>query len=133
VDIEYIKKRISILAKEHNAIDAPGHDELTYAEVYEGEAEDLILRYCDFNDYTINGFPKVPKALFETQSTIEGEDEECYFSRERYGLFLDLLALEKEDVAELLWFYNHSFWPEFFETKEGFLKMVKESVQGRVL
>lgn len=59
---------------------------------------------------------------------MESEDEEYYddyFCRERYRLYLDLLLVEKDDVAELMWFYNDLFWPGTFKSKAEYINQVK--------
>ena len=92
----------------------------------EEDAVRLIASYCEHNGYLINGFPTEKRKLFEKHEYIDGEGEDEYFCRERFELYLDRLALEKDDVAELVWFYNNSFWPDTYSNKDSFLEMTKE-------
>lgn len=36
---------------------------------------------------------------------------------------------KKEDVADLTWFYVHTFWPEAFEDKEHYLRTKKHDLE----
>ena len=129
MSIEEIKHKITELAKKHHAIDMPTIDEIDCAEILEKEATTLIIAYCEQHGYTINGFPIAKRKLFKEQEIVDDEEEFEYFSQERFQLYLDHLALEKDDVAELLWFYNKSFWPDFAKSKNEFLKLIKEQIE----
>lgn len=129
MNIDEIKLEITELAKEHHAIDIPTIDEIQFAEMIEEEVTRLIVSYCEHNGYMINGFPTEKRKLLEIQENIEGEEVDEYFCHERFQLYLDCLALEKDDVAELLWFYNKSFWPDNFETKEGFIELINDQLK----
>jgi hypothetical protein len=127
--IDEIKLKITELAKEHHSLDIPTIDEIQFAEIIEENATSLIVSYCEHNGYLINGFPTEKRILFKMQEDINGEEEDEYFCQERYQLYLDRLALEKDDVAELWWFYSKSFWPNAFENKEMFLEIIKEQLE----
>ena len=116
-----IKENIKLLAEKHHSIAENDLDAFEDAELIELKAEKLIIAYCEQNNYLINGFPTEKKK-------IEEELEEDYFCRERYQLYLDTLLIEKEDVAELMWCYISSFWPEYFGTKEEYVQTIKEQV-----
>lgn len=119
MNIEELKNAITELAKEHQLT-----DEDYLAEMIEEEAEDLIVAYCEHQGYLINGFPT------EKRKLPEEELEEDYFCRERFQLYLDKLAIEKEDVLEICWHYNNAFWPDFLNTKEKFLDLMKEQIEN---
>jgi hypothetical protein len=115
--INEIKSQLILLKQKHDAV-GDELDDLSFAEIYEEEAEDLIVAYCVGKSYLINGFPT---------EMMESEDEEYdddYFCRERYRLYLDLLLVEKDDVAELMWFYNDLFWPGTFSDKQALVNHV---------
>jgi len=57
------------------------------------------------------------------------ELDEDYFCRERFQLYLDLLSLEKEDVADLTWFFVSAFWPAQFSDKQDYLMTIKEQIE----
>jgi len=116
-----IKENLKLLAKKHHSIAENDLDAFEDAELIELKAEKLIIAYCEQNNYLINGFPTEKKK-------IEEELEEDYFCRERYQLYLDTLLIEKEDVAELMWCYTSSFWPDYFDTKEEYVQTIKEQV-----
>jgi hypothetical protein len=124
MEIEAIKNKITELAKEHQAIDIPTVDEIQFAEMIEIEAEDLIVAYCEHQGYLISGFPT------EKRKLVEEELEDDYFCRERFQLYLDTLAIEKDDVAEIWWHYNNSFWPDWAEEKVTFLNQIKENLES---
>ncbi|MBP7641995.1 MAG: hypothetical protein KA767_01585 [Saprospiraceae bacterium] len=126
MEIEEIKHKITELAKKHQLIDLPTIDEIQFAEMIEIEAEDMIIAYCEQQGYLINGFPT------EKRKIIEEEFEDDYFCRERFQLYLDTLAIEKDDVAELWWHYNNSFWPDWAVEKDKFLNEIKENLESGV-
>ncbi len=124
MELDQIKHQITELAQQHSAIDEETLDDFKEAEWIEEQVEDLIIAYCEQMGYLIDGFPTEKKELSEEEL---GED---YFCRERYQLYLDMLSLEKEDVAELMWFYTSSFWPDAFKTKEDYLNTTKEIIES---
>ncbi len=126
MEIEEIKHKITELAKEHQVVDLPIIDEIQFSEMIEIEAEDLIIAYCERQGYLINGFPT------EKRKIVEEEFEDDYFCRERFQLYLDTLAIEKEDVAEIWWHYNNSFWPDWAVEKDSFLNELKENLENGV-
>ena len=65
----------------------------------------------------------------ENDEISDEEYDEDYFCSERYDLYLDLLTLEKTDVAELTWHYTSSFWTDLFESKEEYLEHTKSCVE----
>ena len=124
MNIEDIKQQINELSKMHEAIDEMSIGDLKDAELIEIEAENLIVDYCEYHCYMIHGFPTEKRKGLD-----EGLGEE-YFSRERFQLYLDSLAIEKDDVAEIWWYYNKIFWPDWFNSKEGFLNQIKEQLKS---
>ncbi len=123
--IDDIKNKIQVLAFKHKTINEEVLDDFEDSEFLELEAERLIISYCEQNEYLINGFPTEKKKIKE-------ELNEDYFCRERYQLYLDSLAIIKEDVADLLWFYTSNFWNKTFESKEEYLKTLKEQIESGV-
>jgi hypothetical protein len=123
--LDEIKEKIKLLADKHISIDEDDLDAFDDAELLELEAEKLIVSYCEQNQYLINGFPTEKKK-------IEDELDEDYFCRERYQLYLDKLLVEKEDVAELMWCFTSSFWPDSFESKEYYIQCIKEQLESGV-
>lgn len=121
--IEDIKREIAELATKHQS-----EDEFQFAEMIEEEAEGLIVAFCEYSGYQVKGFPVEKRKLFEKQEEIDGEQEDEYFCRERFQLYLDCLALENDDVAEIWYFYNNTFWPGTFQTKETFLEFIKDQI-----
>ncbi|MFZ9718987.1 MAG: hypothetical protein ACO3BD_06485 [Chitinophagaceae bacterium] len=120
ISFDDIKTSLLKLALEHQNVD--DFD----AEIIEKEAEEHIVSYCEGQGYLINGFPTEKKQLSEE------ELEEDYFSRERYQLYLDTLAIEKDDVASLMWEYVSAFWPGQFERKEEYLESIRGNLESGV-
>jgi hypothetical protein len=123
--IEEIKLRINILAQKHKSNDEYGIDEFEDSELLELEAENLIIAYCEEKIYLIEGFPTKKKK-------IKDELDEDYFCSERYNYYLDRLTVEKKDVADLMWCYVSSFWPDYFESKEVYLLAIDEQLNSGV-
>ncbi|GAA4061413.1 hypothetical protein GCM10022389_02300 [Flavobacterium cheonanense] len=123
--IEEIKLRINILAQKHKSNDEYGIDEFKDSELLELEAENLIIAYCEEKKYLIEGFPTEKKK-------IKDELDEDYFCSERYHYYLDCLTVEKEDVADLMWCYVSSFWPDSFDSKQEYILTIKEQLNSGV-
>jgi hypothetical protein len=120
-----IKENIKLLAAKHQSIDENDLDAFDDADLIELRAEKIIINYCEQQKYLVNGFPTEKKK-------IEDELEEDYFCRERYQLYLDILLVEKEDVAELMWCFTSNFWPDSFESKEYYIQCIKEQLESGV-
>lgn len=129
MNIEDVKQKIAELTAEFHELNIASNDEMQFAELIEEEVTNLIVYYCEEHKYMINGFPYEKRELFKTQTTIDNEEEDEFFSQERFQLYLDCLAIEKDDVADLLWFYNNNFWPSSFESKEIFIELIKEQIE----
>lgn len=122
MNTEEIELKITVLALKHQ--ETADEDD---AELFEIEAEGLIIAFCEERGYLINGFPTEKKKMPEEDFV------EDYFSHDRYRLYLDTLTCEKDDVAELTWHYTSTFWPDTFDTKTDFIASTKESIlQGGV-
>ena len=117
MEIKEIQSQLILLKQKHDAI-GDEIDDLSLAEMIEEEAEDLIVAYCVERSYLVNGFPT------EMMEIEDDEYDEDYFCRERYRLYLDTLLIEKDDVAELMWYYNDLFWPGTFSDKQAFVDQV---------
>lgn len=120
-----IKIKIIQLAQNHHATDEKGIDELKDSELLELDAENLIIAYCEEKKYLIKGFPTEKKK-------IKDQLDEDYFCRERYQYYLDCLTIEKKDVAELMWCYVSSFWPDSFDSKQEYILTIDEQLNSGV-
>lgn len=109
---EEIKHKFELLVKEHQAID-DSLDGLKDAELVEAEGLELIADYCRAEGYEWDyKHPELDEM---------GEEQ---FSTSHY---VDSMALEHPDVFELLWLYNSSLWPNFFENgPDGFKDSLRE-------
>lgn len=120
-----IKIKIIQLAQNHHATDEKGIDELKDSELLELDAENLIIAYCEEKKYLIEGFPTEKKK-------IKNQLDEDYFCRERYRYYLDRMTVEKEDVADLMWCYVSSFWPDYFKSKQEYILTIKGQLNSGV-
>lgn len=118
--IEDLQNKLLDLSSKHKQADDED------AELIELEAEELIVHYCEGQGYLINGFPTEKKQLPSEAL------EEDYFCRERYQLYLDTLATQKEDIAILMWAYVSSFWEDQFENKEEYLQSIRNNLNSGV-
>jgi hypothetical protein len=125
---EEIKKKITALSQKHSANNEETMGDIKNAELIELEAEELIISYCEKKKYLINGFPTEKRRIYEEEGN-EDYDED-YFSIDRYRLYLDMLTIEKEDVAQLTWHYTSNFWPDFYESKEDFIEDIKHRINN---
>ena len=123
---EEIIKQIASLSTKFHEINEKNIEDFNNAEWIEKQVEDLITDYCVQNNYLVNGFPTEKKNL-----PIEELDED-YFCRERYQLYLDHLVTHNMDVADLMWHYVKSFWPNQFESKSNYVETLKEQIESGV-
>ena len=124
MDYEQLIQKIKSLAIEYSSIGDNDSYSLNDSEWIENQAEEEIIEYCKMNNYLINGFPTIKK-----QIPIK-ELEENSFCRERYQLYFDLLTQTKDDVAELMWIYTNSFWPNFYTNKQEYLLQIKHQINS---
>lgn len=112
-----IKIKIEALAKQYHQAD---EEELGFEIIYlyEREALNNIVQYCECLGYLINGFPTQKKLIISEDEQVE------YFTDERFQFYLDCLVIEKEDIADLMWNYISKFWPDYFESKEGYIETI---------
>ena len=125
MDADKVKIKVSKLSEEHKAT-GDYLDDFKDAELFEQEAEQLILDYCEAKCYLVKGFPTEKKQLPEE------ELEEDYFCRERYQLYINTLATQQDDVAELMWCYVSSFWEDQYESKEEYIQSLKDNLDSGV-
>jgi hypothetical protein len=102
--------------------------EFKHAEYYEQEVIDLLMTYCEEQQYEVEGFPFVHRKLSETNE----EFDDDYFT-ERNELYLNSVANEKNDVFDLYHFYSNLFWPDFCETEEDTRNSIQTKIQSIVL
>ena len=118
-----IKEVIIQLAERHKAVEGSSENDWEFESI-EQEAEELIAEYATQQGYSINGFPQ------EAGDVDKNGEDYCH---EHYQLYLDTLALEKEDVAELMWAYVSAFWPDKFSSKGEYLDEVKGLLDSGVI
>jgi hypothetical protein len=118
MEIQEIKETITELAQKYQLSDEDAIGfEMVY--LYEQEAEDLIIGYCEQKRYLIEGFPT------EKRKTIPLELQDDYFCKERFQFYLDKLSLQKHEIAVLTYHYQKSFWPDSIGTFEEFIEMLQ--------
>jgi hypothetical protein len=130
--IQEIKQAITDLARQHAELNEVSLGDANEAELLEWQAESLIIEYCENKEYLINGFPTEIKRRYENNEISDEEYDEDFFCDERYRLYLDMLSLEKEDVAALNWHYTQSFWPDIYTSITDFLESIKENIESGV-
>jgi hypothetical protein len=132
MNLEDIKQKISHLAQKHSSIPENDLSDFGNSEVLESEAFHLIVDYSESQGYLINGFPTEIRNRYENDEISDEEYDEDYFCLERYELYLDTLTLQRDDVAELMWHYANSFWPDQFESKEDYIESIKIQIESGV-
>ena len=125
LELKKIKSDITLMAVMHKAT-GNDLDGLKDSDIIEIEAEQLLIAYSEQKGYLVNGFPTEKKQMPEE------ELEEDYFCRERYQLYLDTIATIYDDMAELMWCYVSNFWPDQYESKQEYLKSLKDNLDSGV-
>jgi hypothetical protein len=124
ISVDEIKNAIDLLSLEHSAV-GDDLEDFKDSDWIEQKAENLIVAYCESMDYQIDGFPQDKKRLAK-----ENEDfDEDYFCRERYQMYLDMLATTQFDVADLMWHYTSKFWPDQFDSKQEYIDNVLANIK----
>jgi hypothetical protein len=118
-----IKNKIEALAKQYHQVD---EDMLGFEIIYlyEREALNSIVQFCECKGYLINGFPTHKRLI------IPEEEQGDYFTDERFQYYLDLLSLQKEEVAELNYTYQKSFWPDSIGTFGEFMASIQFQINS---
>lgn len=100
MDFEETKKNILDLIQEINDVEyTDTFDDIKDVELLESFITENIFNYCKEKRYEISGFPFVQLEKIENQEL--GYDED-FMTYDRMDLYIHRLALEKEDVFELL-------------------------------
>jgi hypothetical protein len=120
-----IKSKLIQLSSEHKSI-GDQLDDYKDSDSIELQAEQLIIDYCESCNYLVDGFPT------EKRKLPEEELEEDYFRRERFQYYLDVLAIQKDDVAELMWCYVSHFWSDMFENQAEYLEGIQDNLDSGV-
>ena len=115
ISIEEIKQQIKDLADQHHATEEETLDDFKDIDWLEYQATRLIVSYAESRGYLVEGFPTEKRLLPE-----EALDDD-YFCSERYQHYLDRLALDHPDIADLLWYSVQHFWPEQYRSKEQYM------------
>jgi hypothetical protein len=95
-----------------------------YGEIHESYVIEIISEYCVAKGYEVDGFPFHNKTFSSDVSASSSN----YFCHERYIKYLDILALQKEDVFELMYFYSSTFWLEQFYDKEQYRGVLQDYI-----
>ena len=126
--IEEIKHKIKALAKKHQSSDTEDMD----TEWLEIEANDLIAKFCVAQKYDVNGFPfKITDKNLDIEEYYNFYEYGSTF--EAYSQYVERLALIKDDVADLMWCYTKSFWPEVYEVKADYLESLEALLDSGTL
>jgi hypothetical protein len=120
--MEHVKNQIHELSLMHAKLN--DHvDNMAFAEQYEIQAEMIILEYCINKKYLVHGF--APQVLVDDEDV---EDMGVYL--EKLRLYLDILCIGEDDVAELCFYYQSIFWPDFSESKEEMIARINKQVDS---
>lgn len=122
-NLDFIFISIKRLSKKHHKA-----KDYADAELIEIDAVDLISEYCVSQRYEINSFPfKLTDKNIDIEEYYELFDSSVF---EAYNQYVDFLALEKDDVAELMWHYTKSFWPDQFDSKTEYIENLKALLES---
>lgn len=121
-DIEKLKQQINKLFLKWDLIEEKYISDLADAELIEDDITNLIIEYCEKKGYQAEGFPH------EKRKTIDEADD--YFCPGRFQLYINTLATTHDDVAELVWLYHNTFWPndELWPNKDALVKFIRENL-----
>jgi len=121
MEIEEIKEEILKMHVKWKSL-SDSFDDDKYAEIYESDVRSLIISYCESKGYEVEGYPFQKRILGETDQYYD----EDYFCYERNLKYLDFLAATQEDVLELMYFYNKTFWPDQVDSTEEYRAYLTE-------
>lgn len=125
MEIEKVKVEITELYQRWKAL-GDSFDDDKYAEIYEGSVRSLIIAYCESKGYEVEGYPFQKRILGETDNSYD----EDYFCYERNLKYLDVLATTHDDVLELMYFYNKTFWSDQVGSQEEYRSYILENIKS---
>ncbi len=127
MEIAEIKEEIERLYQQWKLV--PGDiEDFTTAEIYESAVMNLIMAYCESKGYEVEGYPFQKRILGETDDFYD-EDYFCFWRNVKY---LDVLATEKDDVLDLLYFYMVTFWIDYEGSKEEHRAELLEFIRANI-
>lgn len=119
--MDEIKYEINEFAKVYNMLNNRTYKEYLFTKIIEDEVTSLIFNYCQTNDNIIND-SSTKKIKKIDNSNSQNDDS---FSKEIQQLYIQLLSLEKQEIADLLWFYKSLFWPLWFDDRNKFIEQIR--------
>jgi GTPase SAR1 family protein len=127
MNIDDIKYEIIEFAKVYNMLNNKTYKEYLFAKIIEDEVISLIYNYCQSNDSIIND--SSPKKIKKLDNSKSQHDDS--FNKEIQRLYIQLLSLEKQEIADLFWFYKSQFWPLWFDDRNKFIEQIRcEIING---
>ncbi len=123
-EIKKLKQQIDKLFLDWDSIQEKYISDLADAESIEDNVTNLIIDYCEKKGYQVEGFPH------EKRKTIREDEADDYFHPERFQLYINTLATTHDDVAQLIWHYHNTFWPndELWPNKDALVKYIRENL-----
>lgn len=121
--METIKNKILAIHEIWNSL-GDSIDCYKYGQLHESYVVEIISDYCISKGYEVDGFP-FQKAHVVKNDSIHIDEYFCY---ERFVKYLDVLATQKEDVFELMYFYSSTFWMELFYDREQYRETLLDFV-----
>lgn len=112
-EIECIKQQINQFHKEWDDT-GDDYDGFKHAENIESKVINLIVDYCQKKGFKPEGL------------TWESEYANDDFEEEILQRYIDTFTTTHDDVAELMWHYHNTFWPDFYENKQSFIQNILE-------
>ena len=97
----------------------------------------IIKKFCDDKNISFTGYTSlnddegndILKDYMQVLAKPE-EEQEDYFNDERFQYYLDLLSLQKEEVAELNYTYQKSFWTDSIGTFDEFITSIQFQINS---
>jgi len=127
MEIESVKNRILDIHEVWDSLD----ESLCFfkcGEIHESYVIDIISHYCIDKGYNVDGFP-MEKRILGLSNANYNED---YFCNERYVKYLDILATKYDDVFELMYFFNSTFWLDQIYDEDQYKEQLLEYISCNI-
>jgi len=119
--MDEIKYEINEFAKVYNMLNNRTYKEFLFTKIIEDEVTSLIYNYCQISGSIITDSSNKKIKKFDNSKSQHDDS----FNKEIQRLYIQLLSLEKQEIADLLWLYKSQFWPMWFDDRRNFVEQIR--------
>jgi len=122
--MDEIKYEINEFATVYNSLNNKTYKEFLFNKLIEDEVITLIFDYCQTYGNIINDSSFTKKKKFDFRNSTKDDS----FCKEIQQLYIQLLSLEKQEIADIWWLYKSLFWPTWFDDRNKFIEQIRYEI-----